>query len=435
MLVGGVFFAGLLAYGLASHRFDARSITPQAALLVLGLATGLILRDPSSVAGQEELLQLAGEAALILCLFVDAARIDFGSLRGMALLPVRLLTIGLPLTIVAGVLVARIVFPDLAWADAILLALLLAPTDAALGALVVTSPGVPVRIRQALNVESGLNDGLVTPLVLVAAALIAAGTGSPDRWILDAVRQIVLGTAAGIAVGGGSAVLLRRARRAGWMDDGSHWIAAPAVAALTWIVANEMGGNAFVAAFVAGLATSAVVGRVERDFLEFGEIGGELLGLGVFFLVGVLLSEVGGLGPMPVVYAALSLTLIRMLPVAIALVGTHLRPATVLFMGWFGPRGLASVVLALVAIEEVESAGGGIAPVVLATTLVAIAGSVLAHGLSAGPAVRAYGARVARLPTGAAELGPAADLHARGRTIAGARPSPPTARTAATDAP
>ena len=434
MVLAGVFFAGLLAYGLVSRRLDARSVTPQVALLALGIGVGILTNSTRAPDDSRELLLTAGEIALILCLYVDAARIDIAALRGTAVLPVRLLAIGLPLTIVAGVLGAVVLLPGLGPADIILLALLLAPTDAALGALVVNSAAVPVRIRQALNVESGLNDGLVTPLVLVAAAFAAAGTTSADPWILDAGRQIVVGTAAGVLIGGGAAWLLRLADRRSWIHDGAHWVAAPAIAFLAWFVAHEAGGNAFVAAFVAGLATSAVVGRVSHDFLEFGEIGGELLGLAVFFLVGLLLPTIGPLDPAMVVYAILSLTVIRMLPVAISLVGTGLAPVTVVFMGWFGPRGLASVVLALVAIEEVVGSPGGIAPAVLQVVLLTITLSVLAHGLSAGPAVRAYARSIERLPAAAAEHAPVADLRTRGRTIAGPRPSPEERRIPATEA-
>lgn len=435
VVLGGIFFAALLAYGLISRRLDARSVTPQAAILAVGVAAGVVLQGSTGLEGHTGLLRQAGEIALVLCLYVDAARIDIAALRGTAALPVRLLALGLPLTIGAGAIVAALVFPALGPADLILLALLLAPTDAALGALVVNSASVPVRIRQALNVESGLNDGLVTPLVLVAAAFAAAGTAAADPWLADAGRQIIVGAAAGIGIGGGAAWLLREADRRAWVHDGAHWVAAPAIAFLAWFVAHEAGGNAFVAAFVAGLATAAVVGRVSHDFLEFGEIGGELLGLAVFFLVGLLIPSIGPLDAATWVYAILSLTVIRMVPVAASLVGTSLAPPTVLFVGWFGPRGLASVVLALVAVEEVAGSAGGIAPAVFDTVILTIALSVVAHGLTAGPAVRAYARTVSRLPTDAAELGPATEPRARGRTIAGGRPMPGTHGIGDADAP
>jgi NhaP-type Na+/H+ or K+/H+ antiporter len=403
MLIAGVFFAGLLVYGLFSRRLDRLSISPQMALLALGMVVGWVGATSTEMEGEEELLELVGEVALILCLYVDAARINVGALRGTAILPVRLLAVGLPLTIVVGIAAAALTLPGLGMTDIVLLALLVAPTDAALGALVVNSPTVPVRIRQALNVESGLNDGLVTPLVLVVAAFAAAGGTAPEGWVADAVGQIVLGSGAGVAVGGGAAWLVGVARRRDWIHDGARWVIAPSIAVVTWFVAEAIGGNAFVGAFVAGLTTAVVIGTVREDFLEFGEVGGELLGLVVFFLVGALLPIKGPYGPDVVVFAILALTAVRMVPVAVSLVGTHLATPTLLFMGWFGPRGLASVVLALVALGEVHGGGGEIAPVVTSAVLLTIVLSVVLHGLTAGPFVRAYVRAIDRLPATAAE--------------------------------
>jgi NhaP-type Na+/H+ or K+/H+ antiporter len=418
VVIGGVFFVGLLAYALVSRILDARSLTPQIVLLGLGLALGLVVAGTPEIELDLELLESAGEVALVLCLFVDAARIDVAALRGTARLPIRLLAVGLPLTIVAGLAVALLILPDLGVTGALILAILVAPTDAALGALVVNSPAVPLRIRQALNVESGLNDGLVTPLVLVVVAIAAAeGSAAPEGWIADAVAQITLGTIAGLLVGVVGALLLRIATRRRWILEGADWIVAPALAALAWVVAEALGGNAFVAAFVAGLATTATYGRVPDAFLEFGEVGGELLGLAVFFCLGVLIPVIGPFEPPVILYALLALTVVRMLPVAISLVGTGLAPTTVAFVGWFGPRGLASVVLAILALHGTSDAGG-LGSTIGSAVVLTITLSVVAHGLTAGPAVRAYEHAVAGLPEGAPELGHAADLRTRGRALA-----------------
>ncbi len=414
MLTVGLFFAGLLAYGLFSRLLDRRSVTPQIVMLALGIGLGIAVAGTQEGVVDVELLHIAGEAALILALAVDAARIDIRALRRNAGLPIRLLAIGLPLTIAAGTVAALLVLPGIALIDAIIVSTLLAPTDAALGATVVNSRLVPLRIRQALNVESGLNDGLVTPIVLVAASLAAAeGEADQTAWIADAVAQILLGAGGGIAVGALGALALRVAVGRGWMLDGTRWMATPAIAFLAWFVAHELGGNVFVAAFAAGLATTAAYGRVPDAFLEFAEIGSELLGLIVFFLFGALLVGIGGGISVPVViYAVLSLTVVRMLPVAAALSGTGLRPPTVAFIGWFGPRGLASLVLALVAIGD----GTGPPPfgdTVVAAVALTIALSVIAHGLSAGPAVARYGAFVGTLPDDAAEHEETAELPTR----------------------
>jgi NhaP-type Na+/H+ or K+/H+ antiporter len=418
VLILGIFFAGLLGYGLLSRVLDARSLTPQIVMLVLGLILGVIVAGTPEVEIDTELLHVAGEAALILCLFVDAARIDVRALRGSAGLPTRLLAIGLPLTLVAGTLVALVLFPDLPLLNAVLLAILVAPTDAALGVLVVSSPKVPIRIRQALNVESGLNDGLVTPLVLVAVVAGGAESSGTSGWVADAFAQIGLGVVAGAVVGAGGATLLRLAFQRGWVLDGARWILAPSLAFLAWFVALELGGNAFVAAFVAGFAATATIGRVSDELLEFGEVGGELLGLAVFFMFGVLVPSLGPFDLPTVLFAIAALTIARMLPVAAALFGTRLAPATVAFMGWFGPRGLASIVLALVAIGDGAEGPPAFAPVVIAAVALTVTLSVLAHGLSAGPAVRWYGGTIAHLPSGAPELMPTDAIPVRGRALA-----------------
>jgi len=415
MLTIGLFFGSLLVYALVSRLLDRGSVTVQIVMLVLGVGLGFAARGTPEALFDTELLGVAGELALILALVVDAARIDFGALRRTARLPLRLLVIGLPLTIVAGTLAALLIMPGLSLLDAIILATLLAPTDAALGAVVVNSPVVPRRIRQALNVESGLNDGLVTPIVLVAASLSLAGADAGGTaWVADAVAQIGLGAIAGIAVGGLGALALRVAVTRGWMLEGTHWMATLAIGLVAWFVAHELGGNVFVAAFVAGLAMTAVYGHIPESFLEFAEASGELVGLVVFFLFGALLVGIAPAISVPVViYALLSLTAVRMLPVAISLRGTHLRLPTLAFVGWFGPRGLASIVLTLVALGD----GTGPPPfgvTVVSAVAVTIALSVLLHGLSAGPAVDRYGAFVATLPEDAAEHAHTVELRTRG---------------------
>ena len=187
MLTIGLFCAGLLVYALFSRLLDRASITAQILMLAIGVGLGVAVRGTSETIVDTELLRVAGELALILALVVDAARINIGALRKTAGIPIRLLVIGLPLTILAGTIVAMLLLPGITVIEAVIVATLLAPTDAALGAMVVNSPIVPRRIRQALNVESGLNDGLVTPIVLVAAAVAVAGgesgtrRGSPTR--------------------------------------------------------------------------------------------------------------------------------------------------------------------------------------------------------------------------------------------------------------
>jgi NhaP-type Na+/H+ or K+/H+ antiporter len=360
-------------------------------------------------------------------LFVDAARIDIRSLRGSAQLPNRLLTIGLPLTIVAGFVAAIVLFPGIDLLDAALLAVLVAPTDAALGAIVVSAPGIPLRIRQALNVESGLNDGLVTPLVLIAVAIRSAEADtSPTHWVVDAVAQVGFGVLAGVAIGAGTAWLLRVVMARGWMLDSSRWIVAPAAAFLAVYVSDLVGGNPFVAAFVAGATTTAVFGRLPDACLWFGEVGGELVGYAVFFLFGVLVPTLR-FEPAVVVFAILALTVVRIGPVAVSVASAGLSRPTVAFMGWFGPRGLASIVLAIVAFGGESGAGGGsgagapFAGIVLSAVAATVVLSVIAHGLTAGPAVRWYEGRMTGRSQSAPEFARSEHVSARPRIADGPR--------------
>jgi NhaP-type Na+/H+ or K+/H+ antiporter len=414
MSIAGVFAALLLGYALISRSLGAWSISPQIVAVAVGILVGIVTTDAVLPHLTIEGLRLIGEVALVLCLFTDAARIDLRSIRGSANIPARLLLIGLPLTIVFGVVVGLVVLPAIGLVTAFLVAVLLAPTDAGLGQAVVSDRSVPVRIRQAINVESGLNDGLVTPLVLFAVAIGGfeiTGAETETEWIRFAISEIGWGILAGLVIGTVGAWLLRRAVRSGQLSPSFRWVIAPSFAILAWAVTPSLGGNAFIAAFVGGLATTAVAGRLPDAFTEFGETAGELAGLAVFFLFGTLLPSIGGFSIPVLVYAVLSLTVVRMVPVALSLVGTDLSWASVGFIGWFGPRGLASIVLALLALGDgrVPVLAPGVVAVVAMTVLL----SILAHGLSAGVLVRRYARATARLDPTAPELVDAPDLAAR----------------------
>jgi len=338
------------------------------------------------------------ELTLALLLFSDAATVRLRDVEGDASLPNRLLFAGLPLTIAAGALVAHLIVPDAGWAVAALIATILAPTDAALGLAVVTDRAVPVRIRRALNVESGLNDGIATPFVTLFIAVVAADDGIGDRqWGLEALKEILLAIVAAIVVGYLGGKLLALANDHGWTSDVSEQIAILALALLAYQGSVAIGGNGFIAAFAGGI----LFGAVTRGRLEGPGQFTETLGLSASFLVwaifgglfvGKLFSH--ALAAQPIVYALISLTLIRMVPVAIVLMGTHLRPATVAFIGWFGPRGLASVVFTLIALKDLEDSGAGDLLVQTATWTILL--SVLLHGISATPLAARYGALIAK---------------------------------------
>jgi sodium/hydrogen antiporter len=383
--------AVLLGYAAISRRLDGTVLTPPiifvGAGVVLGSdAFGLIDTAPSGHA-----VKALAEATLALVLFADASRIDIVALRREATVPVRLLGIGLPLTIVAGAIVAMPLLSELTILEAVILAVVLAPTDAALGQAVVTEERLPSRIRQGLNVESGLNDGICVPLLLIAlAAAEVESLGETGGNALQVVaEQIGYGMFAGVAGGAAAAAVLLIAGRRGWIDGVWLQIVPLAGAAGSYGVALGLGGSGFIAAFVGG----GVFGFLRRRFAGeveqlLEELGGFLDAL-TFLVFGavLLVPAMGSIDGPGVVYAVLSLTVIRMLPVAVSMLGTGARRATVGFLGWFGPRGLASIVFAAIVVEEADlpHTDG-----IVSTTLVAVALSVLAHGISAAPLVRRY---------------------------------------------
>ena len=333
------------------------------------------------------------ELTLALVLFTDASTVDLDGLRRDAGVVGRLLGIGLLLTIAGGGLVAWLLFPELPIATALLIGAILAPTDAALGLPVVTNPAVPIRIRRVLNVESGLNDGIATPFVVLFISLATATNGTEGVHLIEAIEETAIAIATGAVVGAVGGLLLVAADRRKLTSELSRQIAVLALALGAYVVSLTLGGNGFIAAFVAGLAFGGATRKGEEHAEEFSEVAGILLSIGVWLVFGATL--VGSLifdaqDVRPIVYAILSLTVIRMVPVALSLVGSRLAFPTVAFIGWFGPRGLASIVFGILALDALTESGG--ATDVLARTVGwTVLLSVIAHGLSANPLAARYG--------------------------------------------
>ncbi len=377
---------GILGFGLISKRVQTTILTPPLVFAALGLlvaGSGLLELDVS-----DSSIHLLAELTLVLVLFTDASRIDLRRLRRQHDLPIRLLMVGMPLTVALGALTAAWLFPGFTMWEAALLAAVLAPTDAALGQAVVSSPRVPVRIRQTLNVESGLNDGIALPLVLLLISACSAavpGEGGAAYWLRFAALQVTLGPLTGVLVGGLGGRLVERGARSGWMNRAFQHLAALGLALLAYAGAEMVGGNGFIAAFVAGLVLGNTAGKDVCDCLyEFAEAEGQLLTLLVFLVFGLAMAPValGDLSWRVVLYAVLSLTLVRLLPVAVSLLGAGLSRSTVLFLGWFGPRGIASILFGLLVVKSsVLDGGEEIFHVVLVTVLL----SVVAHGVTAHP--------------------------------------------------
>ncbi len=359
-------------------------------------------------------MHVLAELTLVLVLFTDAARIDLKCLRREKSLPTRLLGIGLPLTIVAGAAVALLVLPELGWTEALLLAAILAPTDAALGQAVVSNPLVPVRIRQSLNVESGLNDGIALPIVLVFASVAGAfeEAGNASYWLRFAALAVTLGPLVGWAVGFVGGRVVDWGTRSGWVNDPFQRIAGLGLALLAFGAAEFVGGNGFIAAFVAGLTLGNTARGVCKCLYEFGEAEAQLLTLLVFLAFGAVMlpQAIPNITGAAVLYVLLSLTVVRMVPVALSLLGTGLRPASVAFLGWFGPRGLASMLFVLLVVEEGRLASSPFLETVVMLTVLA---STVLHGLTAYPLARRFGEYSAAMDKTSAEHADAPELPVR----------------------
>jgi NhaP-type Na+/H+ or K+/H+ antiporter len=400
-----VFVLTVFLFGLVSHRLEKTVFT---APMVFTL-TGLLLYFFRPRLAEMEIeggvwLKLA-EIALVLVLFSDATRINLRALLGSKSLPVRLLGIGMPLTILLGLLGAVLVVPGLLFWEAAILAAILAPTDAGLGEMIVSSPRVPVRIRQALNVESGLNDGLSVPFLMLFIALAqAAETGGALQTLLRyAWEQVGYGTLVGLGIGLGGGWLIGLARQRGWLAESFLQLTLLALPFLCLLASKPIGASPFIAAFVGGLVVRVGFKDVSEHMVEFSQQEGQLFDLFVFFLFGVVVGPILGAFSWAVaLYAVLSLTLVRMLPVAISLAGTRLSRSSVLFMGWFGPRGLASIVLALVFLEQEAHLPGQ--PIISLAVTASVLFSVLAHGISTVPGIGWYAKQLEPLSANAPEF-------------------------------
>ncbi|WP_119727735.1 cation:proton antiporter domain-containing protein [Thermomonospora amylolytica] len=380
--------AAIFLWGAFSGRLQRLDVTAAIAFVALGVLVAVVPGALEGAGPEHEPVRLLAEATLVLVLFADAARIDPRDVRADLGLDARLLVVGLPMTVAAGTVLAYLLFPDGGLWLALLVGAALAPTDAALGSSMMNDPAVPARVRRLINVESGLNDGIVTPVVVLAIAGAAGHFQSGS-----ALGELALGGLVGAVVGAAGGALLRGARERGWTCDGFAGPAVLGLAGCAYATAVATGGNGFIAAFVGGAAFGAAAGDASERLVPFVEEAGGLACLLVWFLFGAVavVPAVEGLTWQAVLYAVLSLTVLRMVPVALALVGSGLLRTTVAFVGWFGPRGLPSVIFALLALEGLGEGRAGQAVTVIAVTVLL---SVLAHGVTSVPLARRYGARV-----------------------------------------
>lgn len=390
-----IFFAILVfSFGLFSRLAERRYVTGPMFFMAIGiLASGLVF-DLFEVHYEMEPVKLVAELALTLILFIDATLIDRGFFRtAPAKTSARLLLIGLPLTMLASTGLGILMFSSVGLVSIVLMALILSPTDAALGQAVVKSEDVPGGIRQAISVESGFNDGIALPPILICLAILSAEAGHQDGgWGGFVIKQVTLGPLVGLIVGLTGGWLIQRMSDRGWMEETFQRLSALPIAIIAFAFAELVGGNGFISAFVAGLGLTMSVtsDKIRHQIQEFGETEGTQLILVVFLIFGLVMVPVAYQywGWRELVYALASLTVIRMVPVAISMIGTGFDWRTVAFIGWFGPRGIASVLYLLMAIAAIGFSGyERIISVIVLTVMI----SVFAHGISALPLSRLYG--------------------------------------------
>lgn len=384
-----------IVYSLTSRRLGRSSFTGPmlftgaGVLFALGAFGGVSAGEIIGFEIGNEAIQVLLEGTLAIVLFADAVAVDYPAVRAEAFLPGRLLGIGLPLTILLGTVLAFVLFPDLGFWGAAVVAIVLAPTDAALGQAVVANPRVPSMVRQGLTVESGLNDGIAVPFLTIAIAGVANDLQTGAEIATVFVEEIGFAIAVGFAVGYIAARATRVSSDRGWTGREGRQVLVVFLAVLAYVAADQVGGSGFIAAFVGGVTFGHLVRRDYPSICHFSEGVSHLLTMLSFFVFGSLILE-------PVLevvtwrhlgYAVASLTMVRMIPVALSLIGTGLAAPSTAFIGWFGPRGLASLVFVGTVVART---GTEAAAEVIAVGSVAVALSVVAHGITAWPLSSVY---------------------------------------------
>lgn len=379
-----------IAYSLLSKLVSNTILTLPIIFVAIGYLCAPVTQAIGTTVELRESARLLAELTLVLILFADASHVRFSGLKMTFAIPLRMLIIGLPGSIALGTLVVFSVFPAGGVALALLTAALLAPTDAAIGQAVVSSAKVPERLSQSINVEGGLNDGLVLPFVLLGAILASSNMAETDGLALFAVTQVVLGPIVGLAIGWTAARSLVYVQQRDWIVGSAQGIVFLSTAFVSYIAAVLAGGNGFIAAFVAG----AVFGNTYRNDIrfikEFMEGAGQLLTMAAFLVFGALMLPDGfaHISWPTVLVAILFLTVVRVLPILVSLAGTGLAMREKLFLGWFGPRGLASILFTLIIMDEFEFPNE---EELLACVSLTVALSVLLHGISASPLAKRIG--------------------------------------------
>ncbi|MDB2369105.1 cation:proton antiporter [Octadecabacter sp.] len=381
--------AALMGFALTAKIITRSVITAPMVAILLGCLLSAFNLAPAGIT--EHHLHTVAEFALVMLLFLDAAKIDIANLRKRHVWPTRTLLIGMPLALLFGTVLTYLVLPDIAFPMVLLIAAIMVPTDAALGQPVVESEEVPEPVRRSIIVESGLNDGIALPAILMFAAFATTNAEAPPMgWHLFGLMQVTIGPLVGILVGLGAGRAFLLAKAKGTTSDSLEGIAVLALAFFSYLLATMLGGNGFISAFACGIGFGWVVGKSCSFIFEFTENEGQLLSWAAFFLIGALLvPEAFHALDTPMLAAILlSLIVVRPLAVFLSLIRTDADLKTRLFIGWFGPRGLATALFALLVAEELAPE---MAEYVVHFATNAVWISAILHGITTGPFIKALG--------------------------------------------
>ena len=384
----------VLAYAVVSEQVNRRFIAPALIFMLAGMALGPfgfgVLDAGPATEGYTVLAQLA----LTVILFNQAAKLRLNRIRERSPVSLRLLVIGIPLTVLLSTLTAAVVLPVLPWWEAVALAAIVAPTEVALIEALLDDSRIPERVRQALSVESGFYDGFALAILLVAMGLASQRTDpNHTHWIQFIFSTEILSLLAGAAVGLVGGWVVTWSRRSQWMTDTWAQLATLALAFVCFQLGEWLQASGFVAAFTGGLAFSFISRRNDDELpTQVSDATGQLLELLVFAMFGAFAVIDGWRNAdwRIVLFSVLALFMVRIVAVLVALVRTSMPMSSRLFIGWFGPRGIGPLVLGLLVINrgEIERAG-----LIGTVGVVTVSLSLVLHSLSTAPGIRRLAAR------------------------------------------
>lgn len=384
-----VFAAFILIYSLMAKRMEKTILSGPFLTIIVGVVAGPLLLNLINLKVGIEGYKIIAELALALVLFTDAANTDIRGLMKNISIPVRLLLIGLPLTIVLGMLGGLMIFKGFSWIELGILATLLAPTDAALGKAVVTNQSVPTKIRESLNVESGLNDGICVPVLFFLIELFTAQTGEGLKFpfgLILFLEEIGIGLIAGLAATFIVDRLVDYSEKHEGISKSWKTLVIIALAFTCFTAAQLAGGSGFIACFTGGLLYSVLNRKYKHELLEAAEGAGDTLSMLTWLIFGsvVVASNLKFFTWEVIIYALLSLTMIRIIPVLLSLIRSGFSGREKLFIGWFGPRGLASIVFAII-VFDVDLPHK---ETIILTAVCTILLSIILHGFTANPFIK-----------------------------------------------